>query len=264
MHIECAVTQLSAIQQLRDIYRHEMHCQIMFDSLHVRPGWTTPYVLTIDGAPAGYGAVAHAGPWKDKSTIFEFFVLPAHRQRMFRLFSTLVAACGTRRVETQTNSPFLGVLIHALCPSVVAEAILYEDRMTTSHRVPGAGVRRVTPGDAAEIAARGLDGGEQSKWLVQLGGDIAGTGGVLYHYNRPYGDLFMGIGEPFRRRGLGALLIQELKRICYEGGSIPSARCNVDNLASRATLQKAGFAPCGTIVTGTISGELIAISRQSE
>ena len=67
----------------------------------------------------------------------------------------------------------------------------------------------MTADDAAEIAARRLDGG--AKWLLQLDGDIAGTGGILYHYNRPYGDVFMEIAEPFRRRGLGAFLVQELK-----------------------------------------------------
>lgn len=251
MNIECSATPLSTIQRLRDVYRHDMHCQIIHDSLHDRPGWTTPYLLTVDGSTAGYGAVAHAGPWKDKPTIFEFFVLPTQRHRMFRLFSALVTACGTRALETQSNNQFLGVLIQALCPSVVAEAILYEDGITTSISIPGARVRPVTPDDAGEIAARGLDG--EAKWLLQLVGDVVGTGGILYHYNRPYGDIFMGIAEPFRRRGLGAFLVQELKRICYERGSIPAARCNVDNLASRFTLQKAGFAPCGNIVTGTIS-----------
>jgi GNAT superfamily N-acetyltransferase len=255
MNIECRATELAAIQPLRDIYRHEMHCQIMGDSLHTRPGWTTPYLLTIDGAMAGYGAVAHAGPWTDKPTIFEFFVLPTQRHRMFRLFAAVVATCGTRAVETQTNSPLLGVLIHALCPSVVAEAILYEDRLTTSLEVPGARVRSVTADDAGDIAAAKLDDG--AKWLLELDGRIVGTGGILYHYNRPYGDLFMSIAEPFRRRGLGSFLIQELKRICYEGGSIPAARCNVNNLASRATLQKGGFAPCGSRVTGTVSEPLL-------
>src|SRR5690348_14056560 len=141
MNIACVATELSSIQQLRDIYRHEMHCQIMFDSLHVRPGWTTPYLLTLDGAPAGYGAVAHAGPWKDKPTIFEFFVLPARRHLTFHLFRAFVAACGTRAIETQTNSPFLGALIHTVCPSVVAEATLFEDRITTTITIPGARVR---------------------------------------------------------------------------------------------------------------------------
>jgi GNAT superfamily N-acetyltransferase len=143
------------------------------------------------------------------------------------------------------------VLIQTSCPSVVAEAVLYEDRVTTSINIPGARVRPVTPGDAAEIAARRLDGG--AKWLLQLDGEIAGAGGILYHYNRPYGDVFMEVAEPFRRRGLGAFLVQELKRVCYEGGSVPAARCNVNNAASRPTLQKAGFSPCGNIVTGTIS-----------
>lgn len=256
MKIECSATSLSAIKGLRDIYRHEMHCQIIHDSLHERPGWTTPYLLSIDGAAAGYGAVAHAGPWKDKPTIFEFFVLPTQRHRAFRLFSAFVAACGTRDVETQTNDGLLAVMIQTFCPSVVAEAILYEDRMTTSICIPGAGVRPVTTADAAAVAARGLD--EGAKWLAELGGEIVGTGGILYHYNRPYGDIFMEIAAPFRRRGLGAFLVQELKRVCYEGGSVPAARCNVDNPASRYTLQKAGFAPCGNIVTGTLKESVLA------
>jgi len=255
MNIECNATSLSTIEHLRDVYRHEMHCQIMYDSLHLRPGWTTPYRLTIDGSVVGYGAVAHAGPWKDKPTIFEFFVLPTQRHRTFRLFSAFVAACGTRAVETQTNSPFLGVLIQTVCPSVIAEATLYEDGMTTFISIPGADVRPVARGDAREIGARGLD--VEAKWLLQVNNDIVGTGGILYHYNRPYGDIFMGIAEAFRRRGFGAFLVQELKRICYEGGSVPAARCNVDNAASRFTLQNAGFVPCGNIVTGTIS-DLVA------
>ena len=112
----------------------------------------------------------------------------------------------------------------------------------------------MTADDAAEIAARRLDGG--AKWLLQLDGDIAGTGGILYHYNRPYGDVFMEIAEPFAAGAWGAFLVQELKGICYEGGSVPAARCNVNNAASRSTLQKAGFSPCGNIVTGDGRGGL--------
>src|SRR5262245_42420948 len=242
MNIECGVTNLPAIAHLRDIYRHEMRCQIIHDSLHVRPGWTTPYLLKVDGAPASYGAVAHAGPWKDKPTIFEFFVLPAQRHRVFRLFQEFVTVSGTRSVETQTNGTVLAVLVQSFCPSVVAEAILYEDGFSPFIQIPSASVRLARPSDAAAIAARQLD--DQAKWLLQLGDEIVGTGDILYHYNRPYGDIFMSIAEPFRRRGLGAFLVQELKRVCLEAGSIPAARCNVDNTASQRTLQKAGFVPC--------------------
>ena len=93
---------------------------------------------------------------------------------------------------------------------------------------------------------------EGAGWVVTLNNEIAGAGGVLYHYNRPYGDVYMAVAEPFRRLGLGAYLVQELKAVCKTGGSVPSARCNVDNLPSRRTLQKSGFIPCGTLIAGDI------------
>jgi hypothetical protein len=47
-------------------------------------------------------------------------------------------------------------------------------------------------------------------------------------------------------------LIQELKRVCREPGGIPAARCNPDNIASCQTGQKAGFIPCGRLLSGPI------------
>jgi ankyrin repeat protein len=47
--------------------------------------------------------------------------------------------------------------------------------------------------------------------------------------------------------------VQELKRVCYEGGNVPGARCNPRNVASRKTLQKAGFVPCGHILNGSVA-----------
>jgi RimJ/RimL family protein N-acetyltransferase len=87
-------------------------------------------------------------------------------------------------------------------------------------------------------------------WVVTSNGSIAGAGGILYHYNRPYGDVYMKIAEPFQGKGLGAYLVQELKKACRAIGNIPAARCNIWNLASRRTLQKAGFVPCGNLVSG--------------
>jgi GNAT superfamily N-acetyltransferase len=80
-----------------------------------------------------------------------------------------------------------------------------------------------------------------------------GKGGMLFHYNRPYADLFMEIEASCRRQGLGAWLVQELKRLCYGYGAIPAARCSVHNIASRQTLQKAGFVPWAHIVTASLA-----------
>ncbi len=252
MTIAVVPVAVEGILLLRDLYRQEMNCQIIHDSLHSREGWTLSYLMKIDDAPVGYGSVAVSGPWKGKPTIFEFYVLPQHRVRLFDLFATLLAETGATLIETQTNDSLLSTILHALAPSVACESILFHDKITTTHALPGAVVRRATEDDAAEIAASELD--EGAKWVLVAEGAIAATGGILFHYNRPYGDIYMKVAESFRRRGFGAYLVQELKRICYEQGSVPAARCRATNLASRATLQKAGFVPCGNLVMGSVEG----------
>ena len=132
---------------------------------------------------------------------------------------------------------------------MVSGAILFHDRITTAHAAPGFSFRRTVENDAAALP----DDLKGVEWVIEGEGRIAGGGGVLFHYNRPYGDVYMNVLEPFRRRGLGAFLVQELKRACYEGGSLPGARCNTTNLASRKTLQKAGFVPCGHILVGRLA-----------
>ena len=91
------------------------------------------------------------------------------------------------------------------------------------------------------------------EWLIEHDGAIVATGGIATHYNPPYGDLYMEVDEPYRRRGYGSYLIQELKRACYEMGRVPAARCNVSNAASRATLQKAGLLPCARMLSGVLA-----------
>jgi len=69
---------------LRTRYRQEMNCQIVHDSIHQRPGWMLCYALEVEGgAVAGFGSIAIAGPWKDKPTVSEFYLLPEYRLRAF-------------------------------------------------------------------------------------------------------------------------------------------------------------------------------------
>lgn len=63
----------------------------------------------------------------------------------------------------------------------------------------------------------------------------------------------MEIHEPFRRLGHGAYFVQELKRLCRELGAVPAARCNLGNIASRQTLQRAGFAPSSHMLLGDVA-----------
>lgn len=239
---------VEAIGRWRDVYRHEMHCQIIHDSLHSRTGWTKATMLYAGDAVAGYGSVATGGPWKDRPAIFEFFVLPAARHHVFDLFSTFAETCGANRIETQSNDPLLTVMLHTFATEIATESILFHDQLTTHLAPPGAKFRTATLDDGLDIAADQL----KTHGVVEFEGQIAAKGGILFHYNRPYGDIYMEVTESFRHRGLGSYLVQELKRVAYELGNIPAARCNPKNIASRKTLQKAGFVPCGNILVGSL------------
>jgi hypothetical protein len=71
--------------------------------------------------------------------------------------------------------------------------------------------------------------------VLEFDGNVVAQGGILFHYNRSYGDIYMEVAGPFRRRGLGSYFVQELKRAAYDLGSVPCARCNTTNIPSRRT-----------------------------
>jgi len=252
--MESRRVELRDIEGMRDIYRQEMNCQIIHDSIHSRPGWSQEYLLIEAGRTVGYGSIAVAGPWNAKPAVYEFFILPQHRLRVFQLFDCLLATSEATMIETQSNDALLTTMLHTFARDVASESILFHDRLTTSHAPREAVFRRSGADDAEQISRQQLD--PEATWLVTVGGLIAAAGDILFHYNRPYGDIYMQVAEPFRQRGIGTFLVQELKRVCYEGGSIPAARCNPNNVASRQTLQRAGFVPCGHILTGAISRQL--------
>jgi GNAT superfamily N-acetyltransferase len=239
------------ILPLRTRYREEMNCQIVHDSIHRREGWTLSYLLAWSGTVLGFGSVAKGGPWKDKPTIFEFYVLPEHRSRAFALFELFLTTTGARFFEIQSNDVLLSVMIHTYGRGIASEKIVFQDRFTTNHPANGATLRRVTPEDEIRACVEQRQGG--GEWLLDANGEVAGKGGILFHYNRPYGDIYMEVNEPFRRRGLGCYLVQELKRLCYEFGAVPCARCNPANVASRRTLQNTGFVPFAHILNGSIA-----------
>ena len=249
MDLSAELATIADVQPWRDMYRLEMGCQIIHDSIHSRPGWTKEFSLRLAGVPVGYGSVAVGGPWKDKPTIYEFYVAPPFQSRVFDLFSELLAATGAVSIETQSNDVLLTVMLHAFAPSVTSESILFHDKFTTNLAPAGAVFRSATAADGLDVSP------EQLKWhgVVEVEGKVAASGGILFHYNRPYGDIYMEVAEGFRRRGLGSFIVQELKRVCYVGGNVPAARCNPKNVASRKTLQKAGFVPCGHILAGTVA-----------
>src|SRR5512134_2509273 len=251
MRATATETTTDLVLPLRVRHRQEMNCQIVHDSIHRRAGWTATYALQVDGTAAGFASVAVGGPWSGKPAIFEFYVLPAHRSRAFDLFEGLLTASGALRMEVQSNDALLAVMLHAYAREISSESIVFHDRFTTTLAADGACLQSVTSHEDARAAIAERQGG--TEWRLEVQGEAVGKGGILFHYNVPYGDVYMEVDERFRRRGFGAYLVQELKRVAYELGSVPCARCGSGNVASRRTLQKAGFVPFAHILTGSIA-----------
>jgi hypothetical protein len=116
MDISVVTAPLDDIRLWRNMYRLEMSCQIVHDSIHSRPGWTQEYRLILAGTPVGYGSVAVGGPWTGQPTIYEFYVLPMHRSHVFDLFRALLETCGAVAIETQSNDVLTTVMLQPAPP----------------------------------------------------------------------------------------------------------------------------------------------------
>jgi GNAT superfamily N-acetyltransferase len=249
MLIDVQLVPSEQVSPLRELYRQEMNCQILHDSWHGR-GWTDSYLLSINGHTVGYASVGgvRADP---KDTITEFYVLPIHRGVALPLFRRLIEVSQAKKIETQTNDFLLTLMLFDCATTIERHAVMFDASFTTNLVVPGATFRKTAEAEKGHIFPHSTE--PIGDWLIEADGQIVATGGILFHYNIPYGDIYMEVAEPFRRRGYGSYLVQELKRTAYEMGKIPAARCNATNAASRATLQKAGMMPCARVLVGTIT-----------
>jgi GNAT superfamily N-acetyltransferase len=250
--IDVEPVSLEAILGLREEYRREMNCQIVHDSWHSR-GFTRSYLLRVRGEVVGHGSVGGA-PRDARDILKEFFVRPPHRGDALPLFRRLVAVSGARSVEAQTNDALLLLMLHDCAIATSSGTILFADgaTMTLGAPAPGVVVRRVGDGDRPRLFAHTVE--PAGEWGVEADGEIVATGGLIFHYNPPYGDIYMEVAAPHRRKGFGSYLVQELKRVCHEMGCIPAARCNQANVGSRLALQRAGMFPCARIVRGELAG----------
>ena len=238
MQITAERAEYKEIEAMRELYREEARCQIIHDSA-LRRGLADSYLIHSAGKRAGYGGV-----WNKHypGRIMEFYVLPALRQSTAAMFRALVAGSDATHTEAQTNMPTMLTMLYDYALEIAVENILFEDMLTTRLACDGVWFRCSKPGD----------GKETNEWVLEADGSMIGSGGVLFHYNPPYGDIYMEVAEQHRRKGFGSYLVQELKRVCYEGGHRPAARCNPDNAASRLTLQRAGFGVCGRMLAGPL------------
>lgn len=225
--IDVERVQYHEVETMRDLYRQEANCQIVCDSA-LRRGMADPYMIVVEGRRAGYGAM-----WNEYAPgrIMEFYTLPQARAQALPMFRQLLAISQATSIEAQTNMPLMLTMLYDCANDITPEYILFEDAFLTKLACPDGVFRRTRPDDAIQ----------EGDWSVEANGTIVAWGGFLCHYNPPYGDVFMGVAESARRQGLGSYVVQEVKRVCYEAGKQPAARCNPTNVASRKFAALAEF-----------------------
>jgi GNAT superfamily N-acetyltransferase len=240
-------TTLPEILYLRELFLQENNFQIRYDSCHTR-GWSDSYFVEYNGARIGYGAVKGNEKIEDRDTIFEFYLIPPFRKLSVAAFEALIIASNVSFIECQSNDTILTSFAQRYGKKLSSDTILFADNALTSFH-PDEGVFRLrTPDD--KIFEHYAE--PPGNFVIAWKGEVIATGGFFLHYNMPFADIYMEVREDSRRMGFGSFLVQEIKVQCYLSGRVPAARTGSNNIASKATLLKAGFGIAGHILLATL------------
>ncbi|HKQ86755.1 MAG TPA: GNAT family N-acetyltransferase [Candidatus Acidoferrales bacterium] len=246
MQIRIEPAVYADLESMREQYRQEANCQIVHYSFIGR-GLADPYLIRVGENIAGYGAISNK---YDKGRVVEFHLLPEFRADAESLFGELLTASQATELEAQTNMPLMLAMLREFGTNAFVERTLFLEGRTTNLACPNGFFRERREEDGPGLFGRPEE--TLSDWVVESNGEIVAAGGFLTHYNPPHADIFMEVAESARRKGFGSYLVQEVKRVCYEAGKKPAARCDPGNIASRKTLEKAGLAVCAEMLVAKI------------
>jgi GNAT superfamily N-acetyltransferase len=246
MELKAFRTELKDILPLRDLFLQETNFQVRYNACHER-GWTDSYLLTLDNIAIGYGSVK-GQEMAGRDTVFEFYVTPPFRKYSSLIFSELLTISKVVFIECQSNDLLLSAMLYEFGENINADVVLFGDHIVTELIIPGVIFRKARFDDQI------FDhyGEPKGDYILEINGGIVATGGFMLHYNKPFADLYMEVKEEQRRKGFGSFLLQEVKKECYLNGRVPAARCNIKNIASKATLLKAGLKISGYMLMGGI------------
>jgi GNAT superfamily N-acetyltransferase len=247
MKIEVKRVQVAEIDPLRQAYRAEANCQIIYDSF--LPRWLADaYAITVDGALVGYGSLANRYYPRQ---IIAFYLEPAHRINALEIFRELLLVTRATHVRAQTNMPLMTRMLFDTTKNISAEKVLFADGPAPTNLPAPDGVkfRQITE---AEAEAFSKEQEVLTNWVLEGKDGIVATGGYLTHYNPPYADIFMAVGDAGRKRGYGSYVVQEICKVVRAEGKIPAARCDPEVTGSRRALERGGLVVCGHLAFGEV------------
>ncbi len=205
-------------------------------------GFADAFLLCSDQHKIGHALVGGA-PGEPRTSLIELHLEPEHATLAKPAFAALRAATRIQAILAQSNDPIPMALMRQHAPATEIRSLLFEVR----RQLPPATIDRPSAGKFRPLRADERPSvfthhhEPIGDFAVELDDQIVATGGYLTHYNPPFVDLFMEVHEPFRRRGIGSFLIQQLIRECVSKDFAPAARCRPNNTASRACLERAGM-----------------------
>jgi GNAT superfamily N-acetyltransferase len=250
MTLHIVKVSLEEILFLRNLYLQENNFQIRYNSRHER-GWSDSYMVMHDEEKIGYGSLAGYENAGDRNTVFEFYIIPPFRNLSSSAFLQLLQASKAFFIECQSNDFLLTSLLYVFAQKITPDTILFGEGSTTNIKLTNVLFRKRTESDVVfEHKAEPV-----GNYVLELNNEVVATGGFFLHYNMPFADLYMEVKEDCRRKGLGSFLIQELKKQCYLSGRVPAARTGMENIASKATLIKAGLKIVGFILLGELTSQ---------
>lgn len=242
MNISIAKAPLKDLVDLRADFLKENDIEFCLDKCHLY-GWADTWLIRVDDAVAGYGSVFGKEERTDRDSIFEFYLTPPYRGQSTAIFREFISDSGATFIHSQSNDRFLAPMFFEFAHDISTEAILFEDGFRSEYDIPG-----------AELVPKGINDPEHRDQQFELtfNGEVVATGGLMLNYNFPYADIYYGVEEKHRRKGFGALIVQELKKEAYKLGRVPAARCGPNNTNSKRTMMKAGLVICGWRLAGRI------------
>ena len=238
MILKVTKCSLHEILPLRNLFLQENNFQIRFNARHER-GMSDSYLITRNEEKIGYGSIIGKEGVNDRDAIFEFYITPSYKNLAHYAFEELIQASKAPYIMCQSNDLLLLSLLFQYGQNINADTVLLADNLESFLYIENTIFRKRDDNDG--------------DYVLEFDGEIVASGGFLLHYNMPFADIHMEVREDHRRKGFGSFLIQEIKKQCYLSGRVPAARTDLNNIASRAALIKAGFKVAGFMLLGTVN-----------
>jgi GNAT superfamily N-acetyltransferase len=237
---------LAEIQEQRELYMHGLpYSQELNTEENV---WEAQYFkIDFDSDWVGYACIS------TNKTLWQFYLLKTawiHGQEIFR---ALIDQGYVKAAECISFDYLLMSLCMDFHKTACCSAYVFRDDTDVDYHLSSIGdihLRKAKEDDfdiLSEISGDffyNLEDHIQKEEVMMFysGEELLGAGTCKKIFcSLNYYDIGMVVADKHRNKGIGTLIVTQMKKYCYDHELIPVCGCWYLNLASKRTLEKAGF-----------------------